>query len=214
MVDAVPFELVEARAFGERVWIAVTARGVRAVGAPGEGREAFLERVAPAARLGELEPRCSGALAARAAAGFVARAVHGRWSSAVPLDLEGSELARAVWAAVASVPSGARITYAALAAKVGRPRAVRAVGALNRATPAPPFVPHHRVVNGRGELVAPDSDPWSAWRRRWFERERLPLEPARRAPSSRRRSTPSGRAPSRSSKARRTQAPSGDEGNP
>jgi methylated-DNA-[protein]-cysteine S-methyltransferase len=51
------------------------------------------------------------------------------------------------------VPYGATDTYGGLAARIGRPRAARAVGgALNR-NPVPIVVPCHRVVGSSGSLV-------------------------------------------------------------
>ncbi len=60
---------------------------------------------------------------------------------------------RLVLAELARVPYGATETYGGLAARVGRPRAARAVGgALNR-NPVPIVLPCHRVVGSTGRLV-------------------------------------------------------------
>ena len=60
---------------------------------------------------------------------------------------------QAVLAELQRVPYGATDTYGGLAARIGRPRAARAVGgALNR-NPVPIVVPCHRVVGSSGSLV-------------------------------------------------------------
>jgi len=60
---------------------------------------------------------------------------------------------QAVLAELQRVPYGATDTYGGLAARIGRPRAARAVGgALNR-NPVPIVVPCHRVVGSTGSLV-------------------------------------------------------------
>ncbi len=69
-----------------------------------------------------------------------------------PLDLRGTPFQRCVWAAVAEIPYGATRTYGEIATRVGRPKAVRAVGAANGANPLPVFVPCHRVLGVDGAL--------------------------------------------------------------
>ncbi len=65
----------------------------------------------------------------------------------------GTPFQAAVWAALQSVPYGATTTYGALAAAVGRPSAVRAVGAANGRNPYCLVVPCHRVVGADGSLT-------------------------------------------------------------
>ncbi len=65
---------------------------------------------------------------------------------AVPLDAGGTPFQRDVWAALREIPAGTTATYADVAARVGRPAAVRAVGGANGANPVAVFVPCHRVV--------------------------------------------------------------------
>jgi methylated-DNA-[protein]-cysteine S-methyltransferase len=68
----------------------------------------------------------------------------------VEVDLDGTVFQRDVWAALREIPPGVAITYAELARRVGRPRAVRAVGGANGANPVSLFVPCHRVVGSDG----------------------------------------------------------------
>jgi O-6-methylguanine DNA methyltransferase len=76
-----------------------------------------------------------------------------RKAFSLPLDPAGTPFQRQVWEAVAAIPYGERRSYAAIAAAVRRPRAVRAVGAANGANPVCILVPCHRVVGSDGRLV-------------------------------------------------------------
>jgi O-6-methylguanine DNA methyltransferase len=71
----------------------------------------------------------------------------------LPLAPGGTEFQRAVWNTVAAIPFGERRSYAWIAAEVGRPRAVRAVGAAVGANPLAIVVPCHRVVGADGKLT-------------------------------------------------------------
>ena len=71
----------------------------------------------------------------------------------LPLDLRGTPFQQDVWRALQRIPYGATTTYAALAAEIGRPSAVRAVGAANGANPLPIVVPCHRVIGSGGSLT-------------------------------------------------------------
>lgn len=71
----------------------------------------------------------------------------------VPLTTVGTPFQAAVWAALRQVPYGRTCTYGDLAAAVGRPTAVRAVGAANGRNPVCIVVPCHRVVGAGGVLT-------------------------------------------------------------
>lgn len=75
-----------------------------------------------------------------------------RRSFELPLDLRGTPFQRAVWEELLRIPYGATRTYTQIACAVGRPAAVRAVGAANGANPVPLVVPCHRVVAAGGKL--------------------------------------------------------------
>ena len=70
----------------------------------------------------------------------------------LPLDLRGTEFQTAVYAEVAKIPYGQSRSYLEIAQAVGRPKAVRAVGAANGANPIPLIVPCHRVIASSGHL--------------------------------------------------------------
>jgi methylated-DNA-[protein]-cysteine S-methyltransferase len=71
----------------------------------------------------------------------------------VPLALHGTDFQRSVWSALRRVPYGTTCTYADLARAIGRPTAVRAVGAANGRNPVCVVVPCHRVVGSGGSLT-------------------------------------------------------------
>ncbi len=71
----------------------------------------------------------------------------------VVLATAGTPFQQAVWAALREVPYGRTCTYAELAAAIGRPTAVRAVGAANGRNPVSIVVPCHRVVGSGGALT-------------------------------------------------------------
>jgi methylated-DNA-[protein]-cysteine S-methyltransferase len=71
----------------------------------------------------------------------------------VPTMASGTEFQREVWAALRLIPVGLTTSYGALAAKLRRPAAVRAVGLANGANPIPIVIPCHRVIGANGSLT-------------------------------------------------------------
>lgn len=71
----------------------------------------------------------------------------------IPLALNGTAFQREVWEALRTIPFGRTATYGGLARKIGRPSAVRAVGAANGANPVSIIVPCHRVIGADGSLT-------------------------------------------------------------
>lgn len=76
-----------------------------------------------------------------------------RVSFDVPLVVRGTEFQRAVWNALLDIPYGETRSYRDVAAAIGRPRAVRAVGRANGENPLAILVPCHRVVGHDGSLT-------------------------------------------------------------
>jgi methylated-DNA-[protein]-cysteine S-methyltransferase len=70
----------------------------------------------------------------------------------LPLELEGTEFQRRVWAQLRAIPYGETISYGELARRVGNPRASRAVGLANGRNPVAVIVPCHRVIAADGGL--------------------------------------------------------------
>jgi O-6-methylguanine DNA methyltransferase len=71
----------------------------------------------------------------------------------VALDLRGTPFQLAAWHGLLEVAYGQVRSYAAHAAAIGHPRAIRAVGAANGANPIPILVPCHRLIGSSGSLV-------------------------------------------------------------
>lgn len=71
----------------------------------------------------------------------------------VPLELRGTAFERSVWQALRRIRWGQTTSYGQLAARLGRPRAVRAVGRAVGANPVAVIVPCHRVIGSNGRLV-------------------------------------------------------------
>jgi methylated-DNA-[protein]-cysteine S-methyltransferase len=71
----------------------------------------------------------------------------------VPVQTAGTPFQRAVWRALRDIPCGTTISYGELARRIGRPRAVRAVGLANGANPVGIVVPCHRVIGSNGALT-------------------------------------------------------------
>jgi methylated-DNA-[protein]-cysteine S-methyltransferase len=70
----------------------------------------------------------------------------------VEVRTEGTPFQREVWAALRRIPAGQTWSYKELAREVGRPKAMRAVGAANGANPVALVVPCHRVIATGGKL--------------------------------------------------------------
>lgn len=76
-----------------------------------------------------------------------------RTTFTLPLFLGGTAFQNAVWTTLQSIPYGVTTTYRDLADRIGRPAAIRAVGAANGANPLPIIVPCHRVIGSDGSLT-------------------------------------------------------------
>ena len=100
------------------------------------------------------EPAPEGDPTLRAVADQLAQYFAGtRRTFTVPLRPAGTPFQHAVWDAIAAIPYGTTATYTELAEQVGRPTAVRAVGAAVGRNPLTVVVPCHRVVGADGSLT-------------------------------------------------------------
>jgi methylated-DNA-[protein]-cysteine S-methyltransferase len=93
----------------------------------------------------------------------------------LPLAPVGSAFDQALWRALGEVPFGAAVTYGELAARIGRPRAARAVGGASHRNPIAIVIPCHRVIGSDGRLVGYAA---GLGRKRWL----LEFEQGRSAP--------------------------------
>ena len=89
-------------------------------------------------------------------------------AAVIPLDLRGTSFQRAVWAALREIPRGRTATYTEIAARVGRPAAVRAVAQACAANAHAVLIPCHRVVRSDGAL---SGYRWGVARKRTLLRE-------------------------------------------
>ena len=131
-----------------RIWVAFNGLGVSAVESAPSAKafEARLlaEHARRAHRLDQLPPRLARAIQRRLA---------GDSRVSIPLDLRGhSSFERDVWLKALEIPRGEVRPYGWIAAEIGRPKAVRAVGTALGHNPVPLIVPCHRVVRSDGML--------------------------------------------------------------
>ncbi len=78
-----------------------------------------------------------------------------------------------VWTALRSIPYGETVSYGEIAARIGRERAVRAVGAANGRNPIPIVIPCHRVIGSSGKLSGYHGGVWIKERLLAVERQDL-----------------------------------------
>jgi O-6-methylguanine DNA methyltransferase len=76
-----------------------------------------------------------------------------RAPDALPTKTNGTDFQRAVWQALRAIPAGTTLSYGALAKRLGKPQAMRAVGLANGANPIGIVVPCHRVIGADGSLT-------------------------------------------------------------
>jgi methylated-DNA-[protein]-cysteine S-methyltransferase len=72
---------------------------------------------------------------------------------ALKLNPSGTEFQRQVLDELVKIPYGTTVSYSDIARRVGRPKAVRAVGAANGRNPIPVIIPCHRVIGAHGDLT-------------------------------------------------------------
>ena len=71
----------------------------------------------------------------------------------LPLDFQGTDFQKRVWAALLRIPYGETRSYADVAHMIGNPAACRAVGAANGRNPISIIAPCHRVIGTNGRLT-------------------------------------------------------------
>lgn len=70
----------------------------------------------------------------------------------LPLDIRGTAFQQRVWKALQQIPPGSTATYSEIAAKIGMPKAVRAVAQACGANALAVAIPCHRVIRNDGSL--------------------------------------------------------------
>ena len=102
------------------------------------GGAAFVEKVDPSGLATTLKRYFQGDLAAL---------------DEIETEAAGTAFQRACWKNLRRIPAGTTTSYGALAKKMGKPSAMRAVGLANGANPIAVVVPCHRVVGSDGSLT-------------------------------------------------------------
>ncbi len=134
------------------VLVAATGRGVCAIllGDDGAALQADLRARFPKAALRDAGPEFAGWVAQVVA--FVEQPGSSD-ALALPLDIRGTAFQRRVWEVLRAIPPGETLSYAAVAARLGQPAAVRAVAGACAANALAVAVPCHRVVASTGALA-------------------------------------------------------------
>ncbi len=88
-----------------------------------------------------------------------------RESFDLPIAVRGTDFQIQVWRHLATIPYGRTMTYGEVALAIGRPDAVRAVGAANGQNPVSIILPCHRVVGRDGALTGYGG---GLWRKEWL----------------------------------------------
>lgn len=130
------------------LWVAWNGRGISEVDQAPDGAAAAERHAARSGRRTVLADALPPALA-----DAVARRLGGEARVRIPLDLRGrTAFEVAVWTKALEIPRGEVRPYGWIAAEIGRPRAVRAVGTALGHNPVPLVVPCHRVVRTDGSI--------------------------------------------------------------
>lgn len=125
--------------------IAATARGICRLTFGDD--ESALRRAFPNARL----VRDEAAMRALVE-GAIAAIERPAEAPELPIDVAGTAFQQRVWQELRKIPLGETRSYAQIAAAIGQPGAVRAVGTANGDNPVAVLVPCHRVIRSDGSL--------------------------------------------------------------
>lgn len=78
----------------------------------------------------------------------------------IPLDAHGTDFQKRVWNELMNVPYGKTATYKEQTAKLGDPKAIRAVASANGANPIAIVVPCHRIIGSNNSLTGYAGELW------------------------------------------------------
>ncbi|EEF59849.1 methylated-DNA--[protein]-cysteine S-methyltransferase [Pedosphaera parvula] len=138
-------------------------QGLARLNFPETSREQFVSEAASAVRVSEWHDITAKALK---------EVLHGRVPEKLPpMDLAvGTEFQQSVWQAMRQIKTGQTRSYGEIAAIIGRPKAVRAVGGACGANPIPVLIPCHRVLAAHHRIGGFSGG--MDWKRRLLGRER------------------------------------------
>jgi methylated-DNA-[protein]-cysteine S-methyltransferase len=146
--QSVSISLLPASILGP-VWVAATTEGLVAL----EIKASRQEFLAYLHKRGYKEVSQDSQMAIEAARQVSEYLEGKRQSFDLPIDWQGLRpFQRQVLQATYAIPYGQTATYAEIAAKVGKPRAARAVGRAQATNPMPLVIPCHRVLGSDGKL--------------------------------------------------------------
>jgi len=128
-----------------RLLVAATTKGICRL--TFDEDEAALERRFPNATILPDDGTIAGWVA-----GALATIERPQQAADLPIDVRGTAFQEAVWRELRKIPAGETRSYADIAAAVGQPGAVRAVGTANGSNPVAVLVPCHRVIRSDGSL--------------------------------------------------------------
>ncbi|MGD8339674.1 MAG: methylated-DNA--[protein]-cysteine S-methyltransferase [Gammaproteobacteria bacterium] len=132
-----------------RVFVASTARGICSL--------AFVDEAPEGTALGDVASGWPNARLVRddAAAGSIVERVFSRsgdQDGPLSIHVAGTNFQVSVWRALLAIPAGRLASYKDVARAIGKPRAMRAVGAAVGANPCAFLIPCHRVIRSNGEV--------------------------------------------------------------
>ena len=138
-----------------RLLVAGTHRGI-CFAAIGEADPAMVTELRgdyPRATIRVIDPNCREDGRIGQWADALAEYIAGRAKMpAPPMDIRGTPFQFAVWEQLREIPAGETRSYTEIARRIGRPRAIRAVGTANGANPVSIVIPCHRAVRASGHL--------------------------------------------------------------
>ncbi len=162
--EGMPIRFATTMSYLGWVLVAATGKGVCAIDF-GDDPEALRDRLLarfPRAELQENDPGF-----AKLVTGVITLLESPRNGPDLPLDIQGTAFQRRVWTALRDIPAGSTATYTEIAARIGNPKAVRAVANACASNTIAVAVPCHRVLRSDGKLAG----------YRWgLERKRMLLE--------------------------------------
>lgn len=88
-------------------------------------------------------------------------------------DIRGTDFQRAVWQEISNLGFGESATYGEIAARIGKPKAVRAVGAAVGANPVPLLIGCHRVLGAAGRITGYSGGDGIATKRQLLQFEQI-----------------------------------------
>jgi methylated-DNA-[protein]-cysteine S-methyltransferase len=94
----------------------------------------------------------------------------------LPVDLHGTDFQKAVWKQIAKTRFGKTVSYAGIAAKLGKPLASRAVGGAVGSNPVPIIVGCHRVLGASGRITGYSGGDGLPTKRTLLQLENIPIK--------------------------------------